>query len=59
MTDTAVKQHFQTVVDEASLEPDRAHSWVFLRSIGYWLWGLDHGLTEDPIRCARFVDLFS
>ncbi len=29
-----------------------------LRSVDYWLWGLEHGLTEDPVRCDRLVRLF-
>jgi streptomycin 6-kinase len=57
MTDADVHHHVQTVIDHAGLEADRAHHWVLFRSVDYWLWGLDHGLTEDPIRCARIVTL--
>jgi hypothetical protein len=28
----------------------------FVRSIDYWLWGLDNGLTSDPLRCRRIAD---
>ena len=29
----------------------RAHGHV-----DYWLWGADHGLTEDPKRCQRILE---
>ena len=28
---------------------------MFVRSIDYWLWGLDHGLTSHPRRCHRIA----
>jgi streptomycin 6-kinase len=24
-----------------------------VRAVGYWLWGLENGLTIDPVRCER------
>jgi streptomycin 6-kinase len=50
--------HFDTVVHEAELDRDRARDWVIFRTVDYWLWGLNAGLTEDPVRCARLVDAF-
>jgi streptomycin 6-kinase len=58
MTDADVHRHVATVVDAAGLDSDRASTWVFFRAVDYWLWGLDRGLTEDPVRCARLVSLF-
>ncbi|GAA2111114.1 aminoglycoside phosphotransferase family protein [Microlunatus panaciterrae] len=58
MSDDAVFEHFHTLVDQAELCEERAYAWVVLRSVDYWVWGLDHGLTEDPVRCARLVGLF-
>jgi streptomycin 6-kinase len=55
----SVAAHFQAVVTAAELGPDRARTWVVFRAVDYWLWGLDHGLTEDPVRCAQLVDIFS
>lgn len=54
----AIDTCFHAVVDAAGLDPDRARTWVLFRSVDYWLWGLDHGLTEDPVRCRRLVDHF-
>jgi streptomycin 6-kinase len=48
-----------TLVREAGLDPDRARAWVLFRAVDYWLWGLDHDLTEDPVRCRRLVDHFA
>ena len=58
MSDAEVRRHVATVVDEAGLDPGRARTWVLFRAVDYWLWGLGRGLTEDPVRCARLVDLF-
>jgi streptomycin 6-kinase len=49
---------FATLVAEAGLDPDRARAWVLFRAVDYWLWGLDHDLTEDPVRCHRLVQHF-
>jgi streptomycin 6-kinase len=56
--DPAIDACFHAVVSAAGLDPDRARTWVVSRSVDYWLWGLDHGLTEDPVRCGRLVDHF-
>jgi streptomycin 6-kinase len=32
---------------------------VVARSASYLLWGLAHGLTEDPPRCRRLLNLFA
>jgi streptomycin 6-kinase len=56
--DRAIDTCFHTMVGAAGLDPDRARTWVVFRSLDYWLWGLDHGLTEDPVRCGRLVDHF-
>ncbi|MDQ3657827.1 MAG: aminoglycoside phosphotransferase family protein [Chloroflexota bacterium] len=54
-TDTDILRHVGTVVHEAGLEYDRALAWIVYRTVDYWLWGLDYGLTEDPVRYARLV----
>ena len=50
-----VRQHLATIIDRAALDPEVAHAWVFTRSVDYWLWGLAHGLTIDPLRCERII----
>lgn len=35
----------------------RARDWVLVRSMSYLLWGLEQGLTIDPPRCRRLLDL--
>ena len=56
--DHAIRRALEILVHEADLDRDRAHAWVLYRTIDYWLWGLDYGLTEDPIRCARLITAF-
>jgi streptomycin 6-kinase len=51
--------HFDLAVRAAGLDRDRARNWVYFRTVDYWLWGLAHGLTEDPVRCARLVSAIS
>jgi len=56
MRDAAeIRRHFEVVVLQAGLDRDRARDWVVFRSVDYWLWGLEIGLTEDPLRCRRLV----
>lgn len=55
---TVVLQCFDAVIHAARLNRERARTWVIFRSVDYWLWGLDRGLTEDPVRCARLVKVF-
>lgn len=50
-----VIEHFDAAVQEADLDRDRARNWVVFRTIDYWLWGLNAGLTDDPQRCRRLV----
>jgi hypothetical protein len=45
-------------VREARLDRDHARDWVIFRTVDYWLWGLNAGLTEDPLRCRRLVTAF-
>ncbi|NUW44995.1 aminoglycoside phosphotransferase family protein [Nonomuraea rhodomycinica] len=43
------------LIDAAEMSRPRACAWAVLRSVDHWLWGLDAGLTEDPVRCAGIV----
>jgi streptomycin 6-kinase len=56
--DRMIHRCFDTIVAEADLDPGRARAWVRFRTVDYWLWGLDYGLTEDPVRCARLARAF-
>ena len=42
-----------TIVENGRLDRAKAVAWGFVRSIDYWLWGLENGLTVDPLRCRR------
>jgi streptomycin 6-kinase len=56
MPDDAAILHWLTVlVEAAALDLERSVAWVRFRTVDYWLWGLRHGLTEDPLRCARLM----
>lgn len=53
--DSRLERHVADLVQAAGLDPDRARDWIALRAADYLLWGLDHGLTEDPVRCRRLL----
>lgn len=56
--DEDVIQAFDTFVRIAEVPAERARAWVVLRSFSYLTWGIEHGLTEDPVRCLRLIGLF-
>jgi streptomycin 6-kinase len=41
------------LIDSGQLDRAKATAWAFVRSIDYWLWGLQNGFTIDPVRCQR------
>jgi streptomycin 6-kinase len=41
------------IVENGHLDHAKATAWAFVRSVDYWLWGLENGLTTDPVRCQR------
>lgn len=43
------------IVRAGELDQARAARWAFVRSIDYWLWGLENNLTVDPVRCERIA----
>lgn len=51
-----LERYFPALVEAAELDSKRSRDWALLRSVEYWLWGLEHGLTIDPPRCAFVVD---
>ncbi len=53
-----VRDHLAAMVDAADLQLDRAEQLVVVRAMSYLLWGLEHGLTEDPPRCLRLLEIF-
>lgn len=56
--DDEIRQAFRAFVAAAAVPEDRARSWVLVRSMSYLLWGLAHGLTDDPPKCRRLLELF-
>ncbi len=43
------------IVQTAELDRKRALGWALMRTVEYWLWALEFGLTEDPKRCELIV----
>jgi streptomycin 6-kinase len=55
--DAAIGDQLLIIADAAGLDHDHARTSVIYRTVDYWLWGLRHGLTEDPARCRRLVQV--
>jgi streptomycin 6-kinase len=49
----------RAVVRAGHLDPEVAQAWAYVRTAEYWLWGVQHGLTEDPVRCAWLMESLS
>lgn len=56
--DAEIHRHVASTVAVAGLDPGRTDAWVKVRSMSYLLWGLEHGLTTDPVRCQRLLAAF-
>lgn len=57
--DGDVFRAFDAFVSAADVPVGRARAWVVVRSMSYLLWGLEHGLTFDPPKCERLLQLFT
>jgi len=55
--DADVLAVLDTFVSACQVPTDRARDWVLVRSMSYLLWGLEQGLTIDPPRCRRLLEL--
>ena len=56
--DADVIDAFNTFVRAAQVPAERARVWIVLRSMSYLLWGIPRGLTQDPPKCQRLLNLF-
>ena len=55
----ALRHLLSVLVDSAGLDAARARGWAVVRCVDYWLWGLENGLTEDPERCRRILEVLA
>jgi streptomycin 6-kinase len=51
-----VRRLLSVLVDSGALDAGKARRWAIVRCVDYWLWGIEHGLTEDPKRCRRVLE---
>ena len=57
-TDADITAMFDVFVRAAGVPSERARSWIVVRSMSYLLWGVPRGLTWDPPKCRRLLNLF-
>jgi streptomycin 6-kinase len=53
---TELRYAFDTLVSHGNMDSAKARDWTLVRLVDYWLWALEYGLTEDPVRCATVID---
>jgi streptomycin 6-kinase len=51
----AIRRLLAVLAGSGELEVERARGWAIVRCVDYWLWGLEHRLTQDPKRCRRIL----
>jgi streptomycin 6-kinase len=51
----AIRRLLAVLAASGELDGEKARGWAIVRCVDYWLWGLEHGLTEDPERCRRLL----
>lgn len=56
--DADIIDAFKVFVRTADVPEDRARAWIVQRSMSYLLWGIPRGLTLDPPKCRRILDVF-
>jgi streptomycin 6-kinase len=52
----SIRRLLTVLAAAGDLDLDRTRQWVIVRCVDYLLWGLEHGLTEDPKRCRRILE---
>jgi len=57
--EAATVRLFERFVEISGVPADRARSWVVTRAGSYLIWGLQHGLTDDPPTCVRLLEIFA
>ncbi len=55
----AILRFTDRLVGATGLDRSRAEAWLIVRTVAYWLWCLEAGLTDDPARCARVIAAFT
>lgn len=53
--DVEVRGLLEAILASGDLDAELARDWALARAADYLLWGLENGLTRDPIRCERVL----
>jgi streptomycin 6-kinase len=51
----SVRRLLEVIVENGALDAEKARNWCIVRCVDAWLWGIEHGLTEDPKRCQQVL----
>lgn len=53
--EASVLRALDLLAESGDLDRELAHAWAQVRAADYLLWGLEHGLTQDPQHCHRIL----
>lgn len=54
-SDAHVRLLLDAVIDAGALDAELARDWALARAADFLFWGLENGLTYDPVRCDRVL----
>jgi streptomycin 6-kinase len=55
-SDEEIRGMLAVLAAAGDLDRERTRQWAIVRCVDYLLWGLEHGLTHDPVRCRRILE---
>lgn len=51
-----LERRMAIVTEAAELDLELARRWAVVRVVDYWIWALEQGLTEDPVKCRTLLE---
>jgi streptomycin 6-kinase len=49
--------YFDHIVELAGVDRERARQWTIVRTIDFWRWAWNMGLTAEPAKCKHIVEV--
>jgi streptomycin 6-kinase len=54
---SSLGMYFDRIVEVAEVDAERARQWTVVRTIDFWRWAWNMGLTVEPAKCKHIVDV--
>lgn len=49
------ERRLRIIAEAGELDEELARQWSLVRVVDYWIWAVQQGLTEDPLRCRALA----